>query len=33
MNFMRTVAEVREALEPLRARGTVGLVPTMGAFH
>jgi pantoate--beta-alanine ligase len=33
MNVTRTVAEVREALEPLRARGTVGLVPTMGAFH
>ena len=33
MRVPRTVAEVRGALEPLRARGTVGLVPTMGAFH
>jgi pantoate--beta-alanine ligase len=29
---VRTVAEVRAALEPLRA-GSIGLVPTMGAFH
>jgi pantoate--beta-alanine ligase len=29
---VRTVAALREALEPLRA-GSVGLVPTMGAFH
>jgi pantoate--beta-alanine ligase len=28
----RTIAEVREALEPKRA-GAVGLVPTMGALH
>jgi pantoate--beta-alanine ligase len=27
------VAELRAALEPLRANGPVGLVPTMGAFH
>jgi pantoate--beta-alanine ligase len=33
MNVSRTIAEVREVLEPLRAGGTVGLVPTMGAFH
>ena len=33
MKVARTVADVRQALEPLRARGTVGLVPTMGAFH
>jgi pantoate--beta-alanine ligase len=33
MNVTRTIAEVREALEPLRAGGTLGLVPTMGAFH
>ena len=30
MKIVRTVAEVREALEPFSA---VGLVPTMGAFH
>jgi pantoate--beta-alanine ligase len=33
---MRTVAaipEIRAALDGLRGRGTVGLVPTMGAFH
>jgi pantoate--beta-alanine ligase len=29
----RTVAEVRRALEPLRAGRTIGLVPTMGAYH
>jgi pantoate--beta-alanine ligase len=29
---VRTTSEVREALEPARA-GTVGLVPTMGAYH
>ena len=33
MKVTRSVAEVRAALEPFRARGTVGLVPTMGAFH
>jgi pantoate--beta-alanine ligase len=33
MNVTRTIAEARRALEPLRAGGTVGLVPTMGAFH
>jgi pantoate--beta-alanine ligase len=30
---VRTVAELRAVLAPLRARGAVGLVPTMGAFH
>jgi pantoate--beta-alanine ligase len=29
---VRTIAEVRAALEPLRS-GSIGLVPTMGAFH
>ncbi len=33
MRTLRTVAEVREALEPLRAGSTIGLVPTMGAYH
>ena len=34
MRTLRTVAEVRAALAPGRRRGeTVGLVPTMGAFH
>jgi pantoate--beta-alanine ligase len=28
-----TIAELREALEPFRLGYTVGLVPTMGAFH
>lgn len=32
MQIARTIAEVRQQLEPWR-RGTVGLVPTMGAFH
>jgi pantoate--beta-alanine ligase len=32
VNVVRTVAELREALAPLR-RGELGLVPTMGAFH
>jgi len=30
---VRTVAELRAVLAPLRADGPVGLVPTMGAFH
>jgi pantoate--beta-alanine ligase len=29
----RTILELREALEPLRAGGRIGLVPTMGALH
>lgn len=33
MNTLRTVADVRRALAPLRAGRTIGLVPTMGAFH
>jgi pantoate--beta-alanine ligase len=33
MRTVRTVAEVRAALEPFRSGSTVGLVPTMGAFH
>jgi pantoate--beta-alanine ligase len=32
VKIVRTVPELREALERLRT-GTVGLVPTMGAFH
>lgn len=35
MNVLRTVADVRRALEPIRSRreDRVGLVPTMGALH
>ncbi len=34
MRTVRTVAALREALAPARAAGrTIGLVPTMGAFH
>ena len=33
MRTLRTIAEIRGALEPLRAGRTIGLVPTMGAFH
>jgi pantoate--beta-alanine ligase len=34
LQIARTVAEVREALEPAWERGDpIGLVPTMGAFH
>jgi pantoate--beta-alanine ligase len=34
MNTVRTIAELREALaEPRRGGHTIGLVPTMGAFH
>jgi pantoate--beta-alanine ligase len=34
MVLVRTVAEVRHVLDaPHRAGGTIGLVPTMGAFH
>ncbi|MEA2158281.1 MAG: pantoate--beta-alanine ligase [Solirubrobacteraceae bacterium] len=34
MNTVRTVAELRAALaEPRRAGRSIGLVPTMGAFH
>ena len=34
MRTVRTVAELREALAPERRAGrSIGLVPTMGAFH
>jgi len=33
MKIVRTIAEVRDALRPYRAGTTIGLVPTMGAFH
>jgi pantoate--beta-alanine ligase len=33
VNLARTKAELRDALAPLRARGEVGLVPTMGSLH
>ena len=33
MKIVRTVAELRAALRPYRADGSVGLVPTMGALH
>jgi pantoate--beta-alanine ligase len=33
MRRIDTIAELRAALEPLRARDEIGLVPTMGAFH
>ena len=33
MTIVRTVAELRAALHPYRATGSVGLVPTMGALH
>ena len=33
MIVARAIAEAREALAPLRDRGAVGLVPTMGALH
>ena len=33
MRTVRTIPEVRAALAPLRAAGSVGLVPTMGALH
>jgi pantoate--beta-alanine ligase len=33
MTTLRTIAELRRALEPLRGGSTVGLVPTMGALH
>jgi pantoate--beta-alanine ligase len=32
MNVVRTIAEIRDALAPLRT-GSVGLVPTMGSLH
>jgi pantoate--beta-alanine ligase len=33
MRTVRTVAELRAVLAPLRSAGRIGLVPTMGAFH
>jgi pantoate--beta-alanine ligase len=33
MKTVRSVAEVREALQPLRGPSSIGLVPTMGALH
>jgi pantoate--beta-alanine ligase len=33
MTIVRTVADLRAALYPYRAAGSVGLVPTMGALH
>ena len=34
MRIVRTIRELRAALDPVRDRGSaVGLVPTMGAFH
>lgn len=33
METLRTIAELRQALAPLRDGRTIGLVPTMGALH
>jgi pantoate--beta-alanine ligase len=33
MRIVRSVSEVRAALEPLRSGSSIALVPTMGAFH
>ena len=33
MTMLRTVADIRRALEPHRTRATIALVPTMGALH
>ena len=33
MKTVRTVADARRVLAPLRGDATVGLVPTMGALH
>ena len=33
MKTVRTIEEVRRVLRPFRASSTIGLVPTMGAFH
>jgi pantoate--beta-alanine ligase len=33
MKTVRSVADLRRVLGPLRATSTIGLVPTMGAFH
>jgi pantoate--beta-alanine ligase len=33
MTILTAIAEVRRALDPIRPRATIGLVPTMGALH
>jgi pantoate--beta-alanine ligase len=33
MKTVRTIADLRRALRPFRSGRTIGLVPTMGAFH
>src|SRR5579864_2108557 len=33
MRLLRTVSDMRAALGPMRARGSLGFVPTMGALH
>lgn len=33
MKVVRTVAELRAVLEPIRVAAEIGLVPTMGAYH
>jgi pantoate--beta-alanine ligase len=33
LNTVRTIHEVRATLEPARSSRTIGLVPTMGAYH
>ena len=33
MRVVRTIRDVRQALEHLRPRSEIGLVPTMGAYH
>ena len=33
MEIIRTVAELKAKLDEARTRGTIGLVPTMGALH
>jgi pantoate--beta-alanine ligase len=33
MKTLHTIAELRDALQPYRGSGTIGLAPTMGALH
>jgi pantoate--beta-alanine ligase len=33
MKTLHTIAELRDALQPFRGGGTIGLAPTMGALH
>ena len=33
MRIVKTIADVRRTLAPLRRQGPIGLVPTMGAWH